>query len=102
MEYSLKSSEDATEVQLAGRVTFADNSAFKKIISQISERDQSNVILDLNDVNLVDSAGLGLLLRVQTEVEKGDRNVAMRIPSSGPVKRLLDISRFDELIPVVA
>ena len=76
--------------------------AFKNIISKLSQQDHGSVILDLNDVNLVDSAGLGLLLRVQAEVEKKDCNIAMRIPRSGPVKRLMDIARFDELIPVVA
>ena len=102
MEYSLKNSEEAIEIQMAGRVTFEDNGAFKNIISKLSQQDHGSVILDLNDVNLVDSAGVGMLLRVQAEVEKKDCNIAMRIPRSGPVKRLMDIARFDELIPVVA
>ncbi len=102
MEYSFKNNDETTEVQLVGRVTFEDNQAFKTIISQSSHHQQCSVILDLLDVKLVDSAGLGLLLRVQSEVEKNDRNVTLRIPHSGPVKRLMDSARFEELIPVVA
>ncbi len=102
MEYALKDTSDLTKIQFTGRVTFEDNNTFKAIIAQLSDKVNHSVILDLNDVDLVDSAGLGLLLRVQSEVEQHNCDVAMRIPGSGPVKRLMDVARFGELIPVVS
>ena len=64
MDYRISSNGGTTEVNLAGRLTFDENQQFLEIITEIAELGGSQTVLNLRDVEFIDSAGLGLLLRI--------------------------------------
>jgi len=52
-------------------------------------------------LEFIDSAGLGLLLRIQDACSKAGQTLSLRVPSDGQVQKMLQVARFDQLVPYV-
>ena len=102
MDYRISSNGNKTEVNLAGRLTFDENQQFREIITEIAELGGSQTILDLCNVEFIDSAGLGLLLRIKAEVERVGNAVGMKVSTGGQVKDMIDVAHFEQLIPIIS
>ena len=58
-------------------------------------------VIDLCDVEFLDSSGLSALLRARALLARDDRQLAVVCPP-GPVRRLFDLAGVDELVVVLA
>lgn len=97
MEYKVQDSGDRTEAALSGKLTFDDMKIFRQMIEEMSKTSANKWIVDCTRLEYIDSAGLGLLLRVKAMSEKSGGNAVLRVPADGKVRAMLDISRFDQL-----
>lgn len=59
------------------------------------------LVIDLGDVRYIDSAGVTMLFAVRQELERARLRVAVAIPDSSPVRRLLKVTAFDEVVPTL-
>ncbi len=100
MDYSVSKNGDNTEVRISGRLTFAEHTQCRSIASELKDSESKKQVVDLKDVEFIDSAGLGLLLLLRDNAEKKGVQMSLRIPGEGQVKRMLEIARFQELIPI--
>lgn len=83
---------DATVLALTGELDIYTVEAFRRAAEPV--RDDGTVIVDLGDVDLVDSSGLGALVAL-CQTSEGKRTVVLVCP--GPViSRLLELTRLDE------
>ena len=48
----------------------------------------------------MDSAGLGLLLRLKKVADDCGAALTLRVPPSGQLRRLLDVARFSDLMTI--
>lgn len=92
--------DDAT-VSISGEFTFTDHVAFKAIASRLFERQGKPIVIDLAELEFIDSAGLGMLLIVRDEADKAARRLILRGPC-GQVKRMFEVTKFDTLFTVEA
>lgn len=60
----------------------------------------AGLIIDLEDVQYVDSAGVRMLFDVVRQLEAKRQAVAVSIPESTPIKTLLKVTGVHEVIPV--
>ncbi len=97
MEHNVVSSGDSLELNLAGKFTFADNKVFNSILEEIQA--YKKIIIDLANVEFIDSAALGILLLVRDKCDKTSTNLLLRNPK-GQVKQMFDISRFSDLFTI--
>lgn len=94
------------EVKLSGRMTFTEKEIFDSLIDEMKGRAGSEYVLNLQELQFIDSCGLGMLLHM-TEVQK-EYNINIKLTGvSGQVERLLHIAKMDhfftiERAPVVA
>jgi anti-sigma B factor antagonist len=58
-------------------------------------------VIDLCDVEFLDSSGLSALLRARALLARDDRRLAVVCPP-GPVRRLFDLAGVGELVVVLA
>ena len=100
MEYKVSTEGDVAEVRINGRLTFAEHEQCRRILTELEESSGSRQVVDLRGVEFIDSAGLGLLLLLRENAEKHDCSVVLRVPAEGQVRRMLDIARFQDLIPI--
>lgn len=100
MEYKVSTEGDEAKVRINGRLTFAEHEQCRRILAELEESSGSRQVVDLREVEFIDSAGLGLLLLLRENAEKQNRSVVLRVPAEGQVRRMLDIARFQDLIPI--
>ncbi|MBI1208031.1 MAG: STAS domain-containing protein [Azospirillum sp.] len=94
MEYEINKRPGITEFRLKGRMGFTDHSQFKDLMSAFGDEDKAHVVFNLDQLNGIDSSGLGMFLIARDEAGKRGLSLSLERPHS-EVKRLLELARFD-------
>ena len=92
-------STDQSEVALSGQLTFPDHANFRTVADMLLKSEGRPLVIDLSELEFIDSAGLGMLLIVRSEAERVERAVRLRGPR-GQVRRIFDLSKFDSLFGI--
>ena len=100
MKYVFQPNEQYTETVIQGRFTFNDHHAFRGLLDKmLGCSSASRHILDLSQVEFIDSAGLGMLLIAKEETAKAKSSIEIRNPS-GQVQKILEIAKFTDLFSI--
>jgi HptB-dependent secretion and biofilm anti anti-sigma factor len=91
--------DNAALVSISGEFTFSDHTAFKSLMNRLLAGKASPVVIDLSRLELIDTAGLGMLLLARDEANKTSRKLVLRGPH-GQVKIMFDVTRFHALFAV--
>lgn len=107
MTYEARQAGDVTILDISGRIDLGTAIAFgpggnvslRKVVHDFAERGQRNIVLNLREVNYMDSSGIGELVGSVTSVRKlgGDLKV---VNPNMIVKKLLTTCRLDTVIDV--
>jgi anti-anti-sigma factor len=87
------------ELAFSGRFTSADLVEFRQLLSRIEESRCKHILIDLKNLEWIDSAGLGMLLLARDTTAKSNLELVLRAPQ-GDVKSLLLLGRFETLFNV--
>jgi anti-anti-sigma factor len=87
------------EAKLSERLSFADNGAFRKLLEEMSASKTRHWVLNLSALASVDSAGLGMFIIAAEQARKSGLSLTLRSPG-GHVRRLIELSKIDKLVPV--
>ena len=99
MEYSINSDGGTCTISLSGKFGFEDSSEFRKLIGGLAEQKGNNVIVDLDGLQSIDSAGLGMIILLNDAAT--DNSINLQISGAkGQVRKMLDISNFSELMMI--
>jgi anti-anti-sigma factor len=98
VEYRINDNGDVREVVMEGAFGFDDNSNVEKMVDVLATGG-SKVRLNLSGLSKIDSAGLGMIVLIKDEVEAAGVGFSVS-GASGQVKKMLEISRFDQLMTV--
>ena|SRR5208282_944377 len=90
---------DTLEVMLSESLTFSDHAMFREILSEIKTSKITVFILELSNLNWINSAGLGMLLLARDAAHNAGAELILRSPK-GHVKELLELGCFDKLLKV--
>ncbi|PCI46380.1 MAG: anti-anti-sigma factor [Alphaproteobacteria bacterium] len=100
MKYQIDITEDIFEARLSEKITFSDLDDFRELVRHmVTSRSNSNIV-DLSDVEFIDSAGLGMLLLVRDEISKTSSHLTLKSPQ-GQVMRMFTVARFDQMFDIV-
>lgn len=96
MEMHTHQSNDTYNVYLRGRFTFSDNLEFRKtILNKIMDSAFQNIALNMEHVEFVDSAALGMLLLAHDEAKEHHKSLSIQ-GLGVQVRRIFDMARFDQ------
>ncbi len=98
MKYTLIEKKGGVVVQLSGELTVTDEEAFRGLVGEAIALDGQKYSIDVTKLEFLDSAGLGLMLVLKEMCEESGKSVTMKV-SNSPVRDILDISEFENLIP---
>lgn len=87
--------EQAATIHLAGRLTFAENSAFRQVVEAVAQAGRDHVIFDLDRLDYIDSAGMGMLL-VARDLAAGRGGRVTLANADGQVARMLRLAKFSD------
>lgn len=95
MHAQIQASAAAIVVSLNGRLTFAENSAFRRVVEGLEQNPRPQVVFDLSGLDFVDSAGMGMLLVARDLTAARGGQVTLRA-AVGQVARMLRLAKFGD------
>ncbi len=99
MDYAIDIKEQEALVRLTGRLTFNDHAKLRALIKEMLQNAAKRQILDLANLEFVDSAGIGMLLIAREELSNLDKQFILR-KAGGQVKRVLTVAQLGKLITI--
>lgn len=86
--------DGVTVVQINGRIELGEGSAaIRDVIRELLAKDRKKILLDLADVNYIDSSGLGSLVNALTSVRKEGGDLKL-VNLTTKVNDLLQMTRL--------
>lgn len=97
MQLTTRDDGSVTILTVDGNLVIGESeSLFKKTVVRLLEEGKVNLLVDMRQVNLLDSSGLGALVRAMTNSQKEGGQT--KLLGAGPqVKRLLEMTKLDSV-----
>lgn len=100
IELSTRQSDDITIVDLKGRITLGDGSvAVRETVHDLLSKGRRRILLNLGDVNYIDSSGLGELVSAYTTAKKQGGELKL-LNLTKKVSDLLQITKLSTVFDV--
>lgn len=100
MEISIREDGRVSVISLSGDLTIGESEAgFKRSVTRLIEEGKVNILIDCSALGLVDSTGLGALVRTLTNTQKEGGQTKLLTP--GPnLKKLLEMTQLDSVFEI--
>jgi anti-anti-sigma factor len=95
-------SEGVVVVAPSGELDMSNGDMLGEAIEQARQDGAANLIIDLRALSFMDSSGLRILLDAWNESKLADRRLSIVVAKTGLVRRVLEVSGCDVVLPVVA
>ncbi len=101
MDVNIKSYKRVDVVKVSGRVDSATAPDLEKSLQQLAESGRHHIVLDLQDVDYLSSAGLRVMVSTLKSVKRwnGDLKVAAPSPRVSEVLQLAGLNSIFEVYP---
>ncbi len=107
LEYKVRRTGDVAILDLSGRLSLGEAVAFgpgsgvvlSETIRELTKKGQKKILLNLAEVNYVDSSGVGQLVGALTTARKQGGDLKLLKPSS-QVRDLLKITKMDSVFDI--
>ena len=97
---TVSTDEDRTTVLLAGELDLSGVDRAREAIEQAEKHSAALLVLDLSQLDFIDSTGLEVILRAARRAHDEGRRLIVARPSRY-VKRLLEMTAIDQSLDVV-
>lgn len=89
-------------VELGGRLDAFNAPELRQQFQMLLADGANQVILDLQRVEFMDSAALAALISLLKQARQGAGEVQMIPPRSEAARRILSLTKFDQVFPIIA
>lgn len=100
MEYNIKVTETEITVSLCGSIYIEEAGLLKENLIQYIEKGYKRFVIDLADVDYIDSSGLGVLVALQKRALQNGGGVAIK-GIKGIVKDLFNLTQLVKVFEVI-
>ena len=101
MEIQTERSDGTLIAKAEGRIDGVNARDFEEALKAAIQADDGTVVLDLENLSYISSAGLRVILLIAKTLRKRDSDL-MLCSLSDPIREVFEISGFDKIIPVHA
>jgi len=104
LELEMKKLNDAPVLAVAGRIVDIDVKKFAAKLQSVCKGKTQRVIVDMSQVNFIDSHGLGNLVYFHTLLKKENRELIVLNTNQDPnsyVRRLFEMTNLNKVITIV-
>ncbi|HYD30464.1 MAG TPA: STAS domain-containing protein [Azospirillaceae bacterium] len=99
MDYGVEYRDQEAVARLRGRLTFNDHAKLRALIQELLQSKGKRQVVDLANLEFVDSAGIGMLLIAREELANADKQFVLR-SAQGQVKRVLSVAQLGKIITI--
>lgn len=100
LKITVANSSTRRTVRLEGSCDLATAPALRQTLQGMVPPDVEAVVLDVRELEFIDSTGLGVVLGAMRRLREGGGTLSIA-GATGPVKRVLEITDLDKVIPLV-
>ncbi len=87
-------------ITLQGRITAFHATTLREQFTAFIARGNKHFVLDLSQVEFLDSAGLAALVNLLKQAQREGGSATMILPKAEAAQRILKLTRFDKVFPV--
>ncbi|MDR0403120.1 MAG: anti-sigma factor antagonist [Treponema sp.] len=101
MELKIRKSNDIYIVDISGEMDLYNSYKLKELLLKMIEKKIENFIINLNDVEYIDSSGIGALIYITSTIRK----MALRMAITnvrGSVKKVIELTKLTNFFPIAA
>lgn len=101
----IESNENAMRlvtIKLDGRLDALESPALRSMLTETIGDGPTTVVVDLSDVEFVDSAGLAALVKGMKDARLSGGDLRLVRPSSDAAMRVFELTRFDQVFAMAA
>jgi anti-anti-sigma factor len=101
MDIQVTHKEHTLQASLSGNLSYEDSRAFRQLLHGVAEHsgDLGAIVVDLSQLENIDSAGLGMLILLHDKAKEHQASVTLKHPQER-VANLLTIAKFDSMFEV--
>lgn len=99
MDYDITKQNGETVCRLKSDLTFKDQEAFQEMLESAVTQADGTIVLDMQDVEFIDSSGMGMLLIAQERAD--DESWTFRVDKpAGQVRKMLELAQLEQVITI--
>ena len=100
LNISVERKSEFTVVAISGSVNMMDVDAFRQqLLSTIESEQGQDLIIDLSQMNFINSLGLGVLVAAQREMKRVQHRLKLVQPQAG-VQKMLETTKLTRLFAI--
>ncbi|EME70028.1 hypothetical protein H261_10114 [Paramagnetospirillum caucaseum] len=96
MQYIIKAVGGGAEIDIKGRLTFAEASMFPKVLAELDKAGKAQWEIRLGELTFIDSTGMSLFVHIYDSANAAGTKVVIK-GAAGPVREALDRAAFQTL-----
>tara|TARA_R110002096_G_scaffold401346_2_gene598128 strand:- start:1013 stop:1324 length:312 start_codon:yes stop_codon:yes gene_type:complete len=100
MKFSSTIEKGNCVLTVTGALAFADHKEWRRLCQLALEEDAQICILDIRQLENIDSAGLGMILALRTWVERKNMDLRLRYEADNFVGSMMQLVKFDTMLMV--
>ena len=97
MDYTINLDGSAANVVFRGDITFSENVSFREMLKELAGSPITSCTFDLSEVDMIDSAGLGMFLIAKETADNNGWTVGV-VGAKGHVASMLKLTKLSELL----
>jgi anti-sigma B factor antagonist len=101
LDIKIKKYETIYIIQLSGKLTLYTVEALNKAFNDLMGQNIDNFIIDMTQVEYIDSSGIGLFVNIKKNVEKSGPRKRLRIVNcNNVVKKIIQLAKLSDFLPL--
>ena len=93
--------DGSSVIAASGELDLANRDAFSDAIATVQKEGANALTIDLRGLSFMDSSGLRLLIDAWNEANVSERKLTIVARKEGLVRRVLEVSGCDRILPIV-
>jgi anti-sigma B factor antagonist/stage II sporulation protein AA (anti-sigma F factor antagonist) len=94
--------EDHVISHVSGEIDLANAADIEAELAGGVPNDVRGLVVDISEVGYLDSAGVRLLFNLAGSLRRRGQRLALAIPPTAPVRRVLELSGVEQVVPVAS
>ncbi len=99
MDLKTECEGDRYTAHISGQLKYIDNASFRTLVEDMLASKAKQCVFDVSGLTAIDSAGLGMLV-IASDVGKKSGWSLTLTGAQGQVRKVLELSRFDQLMTI--
>ncbi len=99
LQINVRKHEEIPVIELSGEVDAYTSARFREIMLDIIDSDGANLVINMTDVEYIDSSGLGALVGGLKRVSERDGKIVI-VCDKPQVKKVFEITGLEKVFPI--